>query len=73
MPTCQVKGCSVGAGDYKGPYYTLLGFPKEEPRLTEWKNRLGLPELQVKERTKICAKHFEETAFIPDEDNIDSR
>ena len=73
MPTCKVQGCNVGSGHYKGPHYTLFGFPKSEPLLTDWKSRLGLPNLEVKERTKICAKHFEEDAFIRDEDNVDSR
>ena len=73
MPNCKVIGCKVGTGHYKGPKYTLFGFPKAEPQLTEWKNRLGLLTLQVKADTKICAKHFEESAFIPDEENVDSR
>ena len=74
MPNCKVKGCSTGAGLYKGPKHQFFQFPTTEPTLSEWKNRLGFPDLAT-DRVKmhVCAKHFIEEAFIPDEENVDSR
>ena len=74
MPNCKVKRCPTGSASYKGTTkHTLFRFPKTEPTLTEWKERIGMPNLQVSERTRVCAKHFEEEAFVPDEENFDSR
>ena len=74
MPNCKVKGCLVGSGSYKGPKIQLLPFPKIEATLSEWKKRLGLPDLETDlNNFHVCAKHFVEEAFIPDEENVDSR
>ena len=74
MPNCKVKGCLTGSGYYKGTIkHTLFRFPKTEPTLTEWKERIGMPNLQVSEHSRVCAKHFVEEAFIPDEENFDNK
>ena len=73
MPNCKVKGCPIGNGWYRGPKHTLFQFPKNESILKEWKNRIGMPNLQVSEHTRVCSKHFEDEAFVPDEENVTSR
>ena len=64
MPNCKVKGCPIGNGWYRGPKHTLFRFPKNESILKEWKDRIGMPNLQVSEHTRVCSKHFEDEAFV---------
>ena len=76
MPNCKVKGCGTGGGNSKEKIH-MFGFPKDESTKKKWKEILGMPdseEVTGKGRFRgVCAKHFEDDAFIPDHLNVDSR
>ena len=61
MPMCAVYGCN------KKRDLTL--FPKSKALLALWVEKINRQDYVVTRDSRVCSKHFDDNAYIPDEKN----
>ena len=62
---CAVFGCTNTK--------ELRLFPKSKALLAEWVERLNRKDYVITNDSRICSRHFHADAYIPDEENKDSK
>ena len=65
MPMCAVYGCQNRK--------ELRLFPKSKALLAEWLERLNRKDYVITNDSRICSRHFHADAYVPDEENKDSK
>lgn len=76
MPTCAIWGCNNGSGREEpradGKKWQLFFYKFTEAK-KEWLERINRQNYTATDFTKVCEFHFDDSAFVPDEDNIDNK
>ena len=70
MVYCCIVGCETGTRRKEVEKFQTFTLPESKGMKAKWLekiNRDNLPKFPV-----VCAKHFEESAFIPKEQNLDT-
>ena len=73
MPYCAVVSCQSGSKK-PGEKYQMFQLPdpiKSKGLRTQWLNRLNRNFIPT-EHTRVCAKHFQQSDFVPEEKNLDA-
>ena len=61
MPMCAVYGCNNKRD--------LTLFPKSKALLALWVEKINRQDYVVTRDSRVCSKHFDDNAYIPDEKN----
>ena len=74
MPSkCQVVGCDNGLKNATAEYQ-CFPFPRGKKMRQKWVENIGrTKEFVPKECHRVCARHFKESHFLPDELNVDGK
>ena len=69
MPYCLVVGCHTGQKKPGIQQYQLFYLPEDKGQRTKWLNVINRDFVPTA-HSRICAKHFEDSDFIPDDENL---
>ena len=74
MPYCAAVTCESGTGRKNVEKYQFFQLPdpvKFKGLRTQWLQRLGR-DFTPTEHTRVCAKHFKPSDFVPENENVDT-
>ena len=69
MPYCLVVGCHTGQKKPGIIQYQLFQLPEDKGKRTRWLNIINR-DFVATPHSGICAKHFQDSDFIPEDENL---
>ena len=72
MPYCAVVGCKTGNKAVGRIQYQQFPLPESKGMRQKWLERINR-DFTPNINTRICAKHFKATDFVPDNENLDTK
>ena len=69
MPYCLVVGCHTGQKKPGIKQYQLIQLPEDKGKRTRWLN-IKNRDFEPTSHSRICAKHFQDSDFIPEDENL---
>ena len=69
MPYCLVVGCHTGQKKPGIIQYQLFQLPEDKGKRTRWLNII-IRDFVATPHSGICAKHFQDSDFIPEDENL---
>ena len=75
MPYCAAVSCQSGTGRKNVEKYQFFQLPdalKFKGLRSQWLQRLGR-DFTPTQHTRVCAKHFKPSDFVPDKENLDCK